>query len=96
MNWLTIDNLLYFHKQILEATGGVAGILNFGALEAALEAPFTSYDNEDLFPNLWDITAVFVERLVSLHPFVDGNKRTAFVAADVCLKLNEDGRFLLQ
>jgi death on curing protein len=41
-----------------------------------------------MFPELLDKIAVLIHSIINFHPFADGNKRTALIAADVCLKLN--------
>jgi death-on-curing protein len=58
------------------------------ALESALLRPFSSYEGKEHYPDIWSKTAAFIHSLIVFHPFADGNKRTAFVAADVILKLN--------
>ena len=88
MNWLSLDELVVIHQQVIAETGGVHGIGNPGGLESALRRPFTTFGGVDLFPDLFAKTAALIHSVVSFHPFVDGNKRTALVAADVCLRLN--------
>ena len=88
MNWITIEELLLIHEQVILETGGTPGILNLGGLESALLRPLTTLRGEELFPNLWDKAAVLIHSLISYHPFADGNKRTALVAADVFFRLN--------
>lgn len=76
------------HEQVIQATGGAQGLLNPGGLESAVVRPFTSFGGQELFPDLWHKVAALLHSIVSFHPFVDGNKRTALVAGDVCLRLN--------
>jgi death on curing protein len=86
--WLSVEELAVIHEEVLEATGGVQGILHPGNLESALARPFTVVAGKEMFPSLTEKVAALVEGLVVFHPFADGNKRTALVAADVCLRLN--------
>ena len=88
MNWINLADLVLVHEQVIDATGGVHGIINPAALESALVRPFTSLGGEDMFPNLWSKVAALIHSIITFHPFADGNKRTALIAADVCLKLN--------
>ena len=88
MKWINLQELVLIHELVINETGGIHGILNPGALESILLRPFTSLRGQEIFPTLWTKVAVLIHSLIVFHPFVDGNKRTAFVAADVCLKLN--------
>lgn len=72
-------------EELLEEFGGAAGVRDPGALEAALFRPQTGY-----YRDLVHEAAALFESLILNHPFVDGNKRVAFAAADVFLRL--DGR----
>jgi len=49
---------------------------------------FTAFAGEELFLDLVSKVAALIHSLIAFHPFLDGNKRTALVAADVCLRLN--------
>jgi len=64
------------------------GHSNPGGLEACLARPFSGFGETEIFPNLASKVAALTHSIISGHPFVDGNKRTALVAADVCLRLN--------
>ncbi|MBI5866532.1 MAG: type II toxin-antitoxin system death-on-curing family toxin [Planctomycetes bacterium] len=88
MNWISMQELLRIHAAVIRETGGIPGVVNAGALESSLHRPFTAAGGSALFPNLSDKVAALVHSIIAFHPFADGNKRTAFVAADVCLKLN--------
>ena len=88
MKWITRAELAVVHARVIEETGGVHGIINPGAIESALARPFTTFGGEALFPELADKIAALIHSIIVFHPFVDGNKRTALVAADVCLRLN--------
>jgi death-on-curing protein len=88
MNWITLAELALIHERVIEETGGVHGITNPGGLESSLERPFTKFGGIELFPDLISKIAALIHSLIAFHPFVDGSKRTALVAADVCLRLN--------
>ena len=85
MNWISLHELVIIHQRVIEETGGLPGITNPGGLESALARPFTSFERVELFPELLSKVAALIHSLIAFHPFADGNKRTALVAADVCL-----------
>lgn len=86
MDWITVEELIAIHQQVIQSTGGVPGILNPGALESAIARPFTAIDRVELFPTLEAKIAALIHSIVLFHPFADGNKRTALVAGDACLQ----------
>ena len=74
------------HDQILEH-GGLQGIRNATALEAALARPRQRWDYEEL-STIPQLAAAYAEALIRAHPFADGNKRSGFLVAVVFLGLN--------
>ncbi|NTV45487.1 MAG: type II toxin-antitoxin system death-on-curing family toxin [Chlorobiales bacterium] len=88
MNWITIEELLYIHEGVSKEISCATGILNVGGLETVLVRPFTSFDGQEMFPDLNSKVAVLIHSLVAFHPFVDGNCSLALIVADVCLRLN--------
>lgn len=91
MKWINLKELALIHELVINATGGVHGIINPVALESALLRPFSSFEGQEHYPEMRAKTAACIHSLIVFHPFADGNKRTAFVAADVILKLNGSG-----
>jgi len=55
-------------------------------LESALSRPYQTFDGQDLYPAAVDKAAAIFESIISNHPFVDGNKRTAYVLMRLLLK----------
>jgi len=88
VNWISLQELILIHARVIEETGGAQGTINPGGVESALARPFSAFDGTELFADLPAKVAALVHALIQFHPFVDGNKRTALVAADVCLRLN--------
>lgn len=88
MNWISSFELLVIHEKVIAKTGGNKGVLNFGNLKAAVSRSFAAFGDQELFPDLTAKVAAQIHAISSYHPFVDGNKRTALVASDVCLRLN--------
>lgn len=82
-DYLTVADVLGLHVVLMQRYGGATGLRDAGALEAALFRPQTGY-YEDIIAE----AAALMESLAINHPFVDGNKRIAFAAADVFLRIN--------
>jgi death-on-curing protein len=82
-DYLTVPEVLSIHTVLMQRFGGATGVRDHGALEAALFRPQTGY-YEDIVAE----AAALLESLAINHPFVDGNKRIAFAATDVFLRIN--------
>ena len=84
--WVLRETVLTLHEQSLAQFGGLAGIRDEGLLDSALGRP------QNLFaygkPTLFALAASYAFGLAKNHPFIDGNKRTAFVTAVLFLELN--------
>jgi death-on-curing protein len=74
------------HAEQLRLHGGAAGIRDEGMLESALARPLQKQAYGD--PDLCELAAAYLFGIAKNHPFVDGNKRTAFAAADLFLYFN--------
>ena len=83
IKFLSLDEELAIHERLIETFGGPAGVRDKGLLESALFRPQTGYYND-----LAEMAAALFESLIMNHGFVDGNKRVAFFATDVFLRLN--------
>jgi death-on-curing protein len=81
--YLTVAEVAAIHHHQIEEYGGESGMLNQGALEAAVFRPQTGYYND-----LSEEAAALLESLVNNHPLVDGNKRVGFAAAHTFLLMN--------
>ena len=87
----TVDDVLNIHEKILlpETGGGLAGVRDQGAIQAAIHRASTSAGGVFVFSDVFAKTAAIVESLVGIrHPFVDGNKRTGAVVAGAVLLAN--------
>lgn len=69
----------YIHNKLIDETGGGNGVRDEGALEAALYRPYATFDGIDLYPDAIDKASALFESIIINHPFIDGNKRTAYV-----------------
>jgi death-on-curing protein len=81
--YLTVAEVLAIHEDQVGRYGGSAGVRDPGQLEAALFRPQTGY-----YPDLIAEAAALWESLSQNHPFVDGNKRTAFAVTYTFLAVN--------
>ena len=85
--FVTFEDALFFHKEEIRRTGGISGIRDQTALEAALGAPKASFGGAYLM-NLFEMAATYVESVCANHPFLDGNKRAGTACALTFLYLN--------
>ena len=86
---LSKELVLMLHQELIDETGGSLGLKDEGLLESALAAPFQTYDNQELFPSIYQKAARLGFGLASNHAFVDGNKRIGAHAMLVFLELND-------
>jgi len=82
-DFLTMAGVLSMHQDQLERYGGSSGVRDPGMLEPALYRPQTGY-----YADLIEGAAALWESLAQHHPFIDGNKRTAFAATYTFLASN--------
>ncbi len=84
--WLGVDAVLVMHAEQLAEHGGADGVRDLGLLDSALARPRNawSYGESDLIA----LGALYAAGVMRNHPFVDGNKRTGFLAAYAFLYVN--------
>ena len=88
MKYLTPQNVIQIHFEIIEETGGSQGLRDLGLLESAVLRPQATFGGKDLYPTLILKVAALVHSLLLNHVFVNGNKRTATVSMIEFLILN--------
>ena len=83
---LTLQGVLAMHEQLVAEHGGEAAVRDRGLLESGLAAPrhHYTYGERDIFV----LAAAYAYGITRNHPFLDGNKRTAFLAAYAFLGIN--------
>ena len=86
-NWLQMDALLALHDRTISRHGGAEGLRDAGLLESALMRPINRHRYEGV-TDLPVLAAIYAHAISSNHPFADGNKRTAFQALALFLRLN--------
>ena len=85
---ITLEDVLALHDLSIKFFGGRIGIRNMDLLKSAVTRPFQTFDNKDVYFSFFEKAAALLESLVKNHPFVDGNKRTGFLASIIFLKRN--------
>lgn len=88
MRYITYQYVIELHDDLIDEYGGRKGILNEGLLRSALEMPKARFDGKDLHRTIFDKTAAYLFHMIQNHPFVDGNKRTASMAAMIFFASN--------
>jgi len=84
--WLLDVAVLIAHEISLANFGGADGIRDLKLLESALARPKNLFAYER--PDLFELAATYTSGIIRNHPFVDGNKRTGFLAGAAFLELN--------
>ncbi len=87
MKWVSVESVIEIHKMVIDSTGGSQGVRSLGALESALNSPLATFDGTDLYPDIVDKAAMLLNSITNNHPFIDGNKRIAFVVTASLLML---------
>jgi death on curing protein len=88
MNYLTPEQVLFIHSRLIAETGGSHGVRDLGLLESALGRPQATFDDMELYPDLFTRAAALADSLINNHPFMDGNKPTGITAAGLFLRIN--------
>jgi death on curing protein len=85
--WISKAGLLVLHDRSIALHGGAPGLRDEGLLESALARPVNCYHYEGQ-TDLPALAAIYLIALASNHPFIDGNKRAAFLAVGSFSRLN--------
>lgn len=87
-HYLSAQQVLFIHGRLIAETGGSMGIRDIGLLESAVARPRATFDQVDLYPELFTKAAALFQSLLLNHAFIDGNKRVAITAASLFLLNN--------
>ncbi len=84
--WVEEEDCLSFHEKLLARFGGASGLRDRGLLLSALARPqhLLAYER----PTMFELAAAYAHGIVKNHPFLDGNKRSGFLAAALFLESN--------
>lgn len=77
------------HELSINKYGGAEGIRDEGLLESAIARPYQTFGGEELYFSVFEKAAAIAESIIINHPFIDGNKRTGFLA--MLAILNREG-----
>lgn len=86
---LDLEQVIYIHEKIIEFAGGKQGVRDFTLLHSGLERCKATFGGEDLYPTLFDKAGALLHSLTMNHPFLDGNKRTAYAVMVRFLNANK-------
>ena len=84
--WLSRELVLAIHDEQLAEHGGAGGLRDAGLLDSALARPANRAGYAE--PDIAELAALYALGIARNHPFIDGNKRTAYVALETFLALN--------
>ena len=82
---IELRDVINIHNILIDKFGGSKGVRDMGALESAINRPFAMFDNQALYPSPADKASAIFESILINHPFLDGNKRTAYVLMKLVL-----------
>ena len=88
MTYLSGEEILIIHAQIIDETGGAHGVRDTGLFSSIVHKPKAAFSGKEMYPTVFDKAATYLEALAKFHVFVDGNKRTAVVVASRFLFLS--------
>lgn len=88
IGYLNLEQVLELHQLVVAKSGGSAQVLRPELLESALAQPPMIAFGQEAHPDLPAKAAAYLFHICKNHPLEDGNKRTAFAAAEVFLRLN--------
>lgn len=85
---LSADKILLFHKYIWQVTGGSVGVRDKNLLNSALANIFSGFGEIEFYPSKEEKGARLAYNLITMHPFLDGNKRIGMYALLIFLEIN--------
>lgn len=88
MRYLTGEEILILHNEVLEVSKGAHGVRDTHLLASIIEKPRTTYGGEELYTGVFTKAAVYLESIVNYHVFIDGNKRTGLIVCARFLYIN--------
>ncbi|MBE9582872.1 type II toxin-antitoxin system death-on-curing family toxin [Mucilaginibacter sp. JRF] len=89
---ISFQSAVRIHNRLIDEFGGSKGVREDILLESALSRPFATFDGTDLYPTAIDKASAIFESLIINHPFMDGNKRIAYMMLEILLRT--DGLYI--
>lgn len=87
IHWLSVHLVMAIHQEQINEHGGANGLRDKGLLESALVRPQNQYHYNQII-DIPSLASSYTFAIVKNHPFIDGNKRTGFIAGITFLMLN--------
>ncbi len=75
---ITLQDAIRIHEILIMEFGGGSGIRDLNALKAAINRPYATFEEKDLYKTPFEKSAAILESILINHPFIDGNKRTGY------------------
>ena len=85
---LSLEHMLEIHAIVIQETGGSNGLRDLGRLESAIAIQMQNVFGQELYETATMKAAAMIRNIITDHPFIDGNKRTAMLVGLTFLKLN--------
>ena len=85
-NYITLNQAPILYDFIIDTWGGERGLLSEEILLQCLYTPASIYYNYDQYPTLPEKAVAYIYFVITLHPFVDGNKRAGFMYLNIFLE----------
>jgi len=76
---IELDTVISIHNLLIDKFGGSKEVRDLNILKAALSRPLVTFDQKELYPTPIDKASAIFESIIIGHPFIDGNKRIAYV-----------------
>lgn len=88
IKYLTLEDILRLHHQVIEDFGGSHGVREEERLNSVVHAPAQEVFGAEQYQELYEKAAVYLRNIVGDHPFTDGNKRTGITVCGIFLARN--------
>ncbi len=89
VKYLSLEEILRLHFQLIEDFGGSHGVRDEGRLMSVVEAPKLEAFGFKQYQSIFEKASVYLRNIIGDHPFVDGNKRTAVTVCGIFLRRND-------
>lgn len=86
---ISIDEVEEIQKVLINTFGGIHGVRDRSALDSALQRPFQTFNQVDLYPSILEKASALLESILINHPFIDGNKRIGYTLLRLFLIKND-------
>src|SRR5271157_50763 len=97
---IRIEEVISIQEKLIENFGGIKGIRDLGLLDSALNRPFMTFEQNDLYNSIFEKASILILGIIQNHPFLDGNKRIGYfvfraflLSQGYDLKANEDEKY---